>query len=106
MPTWLVTGGSGFLGRHMLDVLRDQGGVVALGRKCPAGWPAGAFVRADLDDRKELGRLIQNRKPGVVFHLAGRTPPTDPAGLYRANTRGTVHLLDALKARGEAVRVV
>ena len=44
--------------------------------------------------------------PDVVLHAAGRTPPADPHQLYRANTRATVHLLDALRSAGRPVRVV
>src|SRR4051794_28560500 len=110
MPVWLVTGGSGFLGRHLLGLLDDREmpgiEVSALGRRAPAGRRAGTFIAADLDDPAELGRAIAETAPEVVFHLAGLTPPAAPGAFYRANTLATVHLLDALRAGLRPVRVV
>jgi GDP-4-dehydro-6-deoxy-D-mannose reductase len=110
MSTWLVTGGSGFLGRHVLDVLDTSAplgaDILAIGRRRPEGWPASAFVRADLDDPSGLARTCESLAPEVVIHTAGLTPPADPLRLYRANTRATVHLLDALRASGRPTRVV
>src|SRR5207248_1387059 len=110
MRTWLVTGGSGFLGRHLLGALGEgtpEGvRVLAMGRRPPVGGPAGGFVRADLEDRQGLARLVGSMRPEVVFHLAGQTPPSDPARLYRVNVGGTVGLLGALRDAGRPVRVV
>jgi nucleoside-diphosphate-sugar epimerase len=104
MPVWLVTGGSGFLGRHLLGRLGGEGAeVVAIGRRRPMG---GRFVAVDLDDRPAVVRAVAEEAPDVVFHLAGRTPPAGPEDFYRSNTMGTVHLLDALRARARPCRVV
>ncbi|MBX6311776.1 MAG: NAD(P)-dependent oxidoreductase [Isosphaeraceae bacterium] len=110
MPVWLVTGGSGFLGRHLLAALRASAPssveVVALGRRPPADWPAEAFLRADLDDLPALARLAADLAPEVVFHAAGLTPPAAPHLFYKANTGMTANLLAALRACGRSVRVV
>lgn len=107
MGPWLVTGGSGFLGRHVLDAAVAAGEqVVGLGRRVPAGWDASAFVRADLDDFKGLARAIAEVGPSTVIHAAGRTPPAGLDELDRGNARATVHLIDAIRATGRACRVV
>jgi hypothetical protein len=102
MPVWLVTGGSGFLGGHLLAALARSAPadaeVVALGRRCPAGWPPGAFLHADLEDEAALGRAVAAAAPAVVLHAAGLTPPAAPGRLYRANTLATLSLLEALRA--------
>jgi nucleoside-diphosphate-sugar epimerase len=110
MPVWLVTGGSGFLGRHLLTVLdgpRAPGvDLVVLGRRPPRNRRAEAFVAADLNDPAAVGQAIAATAPEVVFHLAGRTPPATAEEYYRANTLATVHLLDALRGLGRPARVV
>ncbi len=85
----LVTGGSGFLGRHVVARLSMEGFVV------------------DAPGREVLD-IAENRFPEeaaeVVVHLAARTfvPDswTDPAGFYRVNTQGTVNVLDYCRRTG------
>jgi nucleoside-diphosphate-sugar epimerase len=108
MAVWLITGGSGFVGQHVLAVLNKVPGdrVIALGRKCPSGWPPEQFVAADLERPAELAAAIRSTRPDFVIHTAGRTPPATRDELYRANTLGTLHLLDAVVAECPTARVV
>ncbi len=107
---WLVTGASGFLGRHLLDRLGDRRPpgveVVTIGRRDPGHGAIGRFVEADLADPAGLARAVATIGPDRVFHLAGRTPPADPESYHRSNTMATVHLLDALRSTAKAARVV
>jgi nucleoside-diphosphate-sugar epimerase len=105
--TWLVTGGSGFLGGYILKALADAPyRVIALGRHHPGGWPIERFVRMNLDDVEALNRTIAAIAPDVVIHAAGKTPPASSSALYIANTRNTKHVLDALAATKKACRIV
>jgi GDP-4-dehydro-6-deoxy-D-mannose reductase len=110
MPVWLVTGGTGFLGRYVLAAIEahQPAGVelAVLGRRVPRDWGSRAFLAADLDDPAALGRVLASAAPTVVFHLGGQTPPAAAEDYYRANMLGTVHLLDALRARRQAVRII
>jgi nucleoside-diphosphate-sugar epimerase len=107
MSRWLVTGGSGFLGRHVLNAVEGAGSeAIALGRRRPADWPEDRFVRADLDDALELVRAFDRIRPEVVIHTAGRTPPAPSEVLHEANVGGTSRLLEALRASGRPVRLV
>jgi nucleoside-diphosphate-sugar epimerase len=113
MAVWLVTGGTGFVGRHVLAALRSDreaptapDRVFALGRNRPEGCPESDFVRADLGDAESVRAAVSAISPDFVIHTAGRTPPANDEELYRVNFWGTVHLLAALRALNRAVRVV
>ena len=105
--TWLVTGGSGFLGRHVLAAFAGrEDRIVSMGRRLPNGWPVGDFVRADLDDSEATTRAVAAIAPDCVIHAAGKTPPASSSALYLANVRGTMHLLESLREAGRPCRVV
>jgi GDP-4-dehydro-6-deoxy-D-mannose reductase len=109
MPTWLVTGGSGFLGRHLLATLEGLGPsiqVVALGRNRPPGVPPERFETADLEGPSAVARALAEVRPDVVFHLAGRTPPASPEALFRSNVRATDHVVAGLRSLERPVRLV
>jgi GDP-4-dehydro-6-deoxy-D-mannose reductase len=114
MASWLVTGASGFLGRHVVGALQSQdedlahgeNRVIVLGRRCPSGWPDADFVAADLHDSGGLRQAIQEIAPDYVVHTAGKTPPAPDPELYRTNFWGTMHLLSALRPLSKRVRVV
>ncbi|WP_435017008.1 NAD-dependent epimerase/dehydratase family protein [Tundrisphaera sp. TA3] len=107
--TWLVTGGSGFLGRPLLDQLRaDRPGdrIVAIGRSISEAWPTVDFQAADLESDDSLAEAVAEIRPDRVVHLAGRTPPASADQLYRSNVIGTLKLLDALRALDRPMRIV
>jgi GDP-4-dehydro-6-deoxy-D-mannose reductase len=111
VATWLITGATGFLGRHVLDAVEAETGrdpahrVVVLGRKCPWAWPEDQFVRADLTDPARLAAAVREIAPDYVLHTAGKTPPATDEELYQGNFWPTIHLLNALENLGREVRV-
>lgn len=114
MAIWLLTGVSGFVGRHVLEALKAGGEefagralrIIILGRRCPPGWPDSQFVMADLHDPAGLRQAIEQVAPDFVVHTAGKTPPALAEELYQANFWGTMHLLYALRPLGKRVRLV
>jgi GDP-4-dehydro-6-deoxy-D-mannose reductase len=103
---WVVTGGSGFVGRHVLDALGTEHEVVALGRRCPERWARSRFWPVDLLDPPALHQALAMIQPDVVVHAAGATPPAAAPELYRVNIAGTRGLLQACEALAGAPRLV
>jgi nucleoside-diphosphate-sugar epimerase len=78
MTTVLVTGGSGFIGRRILDILaqRPDRLVVAASRKPASILPAGVRNEAvDLLAPGEAARLIARVRPTHLLHLAWNATP-------------------------------
>lgn len=59
--------------------------------------------RGDIRDREGLGRVLDEFKPDIVFHLAAqalvRRSYQDPASTFEINTMGTLNLLECLRQR-------
>lgn len=91
----LVTGASGFLGRHLMAALREHGENVA------------AHTSADGDIARDPIRAEDVRH---VYHLAARTyvPDswTDPRGFYEVNVLGTVNVLDFCRRQGASLTLL
>lgn len=105
MSSWLITGGSGYIGSHVASLLWEQGIKVRIyDKKEVLADQVKAerflFFSGDLDDQETLYKALE----GVdgVIHLAGFKFPglsvEDPIRTYRNNVLGTLNLLSAMKA--------
>ncbi len=67
----LVTGASGYLGRHVLQRLRLRGAeVTVLGRSLPAGFEDLPLLRADLLETRDFTPLLAQAGATHLLHLA------------------------------------
>jgi nucleoside-diphosphate-sugar epimerase len=100
----LVTGGSGFVGRALIQALVARGDTVrALARSDAAAENVRALgasvVRGDLDSASALADGA--RGADVVFHSAAVvTDWGDPAEFHRVNVDGTRRVIEAARAAG------
>lgn len=104
----LVTGGAGFIGRHLVAELRTLGARVRVlvrpGRPAPLDWAGVEIVMGDLVDVASLARACAG--VDTVFHTAGfahadaANTPDFTARHWAVNAEGTFRLLEAATAAG------
>ena len=72
----LVTGASGFIGRHVAPLLVDRGYEVhCVGRRQPPSGATAVFHRADLLDAAASRSVIERVEPELLVHLAWNAAP-------------------------------
>jgi UDP-glucose 4-epimerase len=107
----LVTGGAGFIGSHLVDVVLARGDQVHVVDNLATGsrenLASGATLH-ELDIRDEaLGQVVAQVRPEVVFHLAAQadvgTSVELPVFDADVNVIGTVRVLEAARAVGARV---
>ena len=107
MKPALVTGATGFLGWHVVQVLRQRGiAVRALVRRPEAARELDAeLAPGDLRDADAVRRAVQGC--GLVFHAAAdyRLWVRDATEMFRSNVEGTRNVLEAA-ARAGVERIV
>jgi UDP-glucose 4-epimerase len=110
----LVTGGAGFIGSHLVEVLASSGERVSVVDDLSRGrraWlhPDTEFHEVDIRDPEALSRALATATPDVVAHLAAVhfIPAVDgaPEFAWDVNVNATRVLLDALAARPPEVLV-
>ena len=92
----LVTGATGFVGRHLVSWLVAAGDEVTVSE-------------SEITDPEAVGGDIERCRPDVVYHLAAQADVgasfADPAATLRTNAEGTCNVLEACRRTGTS-RVV
>lgn len=113
----LVTGGAGFIGSHLVDLLVQEGHEVVVVdnlsrgsiRNLESAQNAGSveFIKGDLLDL-DFDALVAEVKPEVIFHLAAqidvRASVADPIHDAETNILATIRIAEA--ARKNSVRKI
>ena len=105
----LVTGGSGFIGSHLVKELQKKSHqVTVLTREKPRDLLNTDYVTGDITDRKAILKLIPQYQ--MVYHLAGLLGTSELISqayeASRVNILGTLNILDgALKNKTKVVHI-
>jgi UDP-glucose 4-epimerase len=108
----LVTGGAGFIGSHVVELLLGEGYEVRVVDDLSTGsrgnLPAGVTLDVlDISDREALDAAVDEAPPSVVFHLAAQASVTrsvvEPVRDCEVNVVGTLNVLDAAGRHGAPV---
>ena len=102
--SYLVVGGCGFLGHHIVSQLLDThtAQVFVLDLRTDRNRLSGAqYYNADLTSEKEVLDVLRKVKPAVVMHTASPLAINDNRPLFdRVNVGGTKNLLDCCASAG------
>ena len=94
-----VTGGTGFVGSHLIDAALAAGHeVVSLTRREQPERARLLWVPGSLEDRDALERLVDDAD--AVIHVAGVISAPNAAGFEKGNVAGTLAMLAAATAGG------
>lgn len=108
----LITGITGFVGRHALRFLRgEQPRAEVFGLARRARDVEGARVLlAPLEDAASVRSAVAEAHPDCVLHLAAQSSPKDsfesPAATLRTNVEGSLNLFEALRRHAPQARVL
>lgn len=105
MSKWLVTGGAGYIGAHVvksllennLDVVVVDDLSTGLERKVPKKTK---FYKLNISNTSELSNILKNEKIDGVIHLAAKKAVGEsmlnPSLYYQENIGGLISLLEAM----------
>jgi GDP-4-dehydro-6-deoxy-D-mannose reductase len=97
----LITGATGFAGRHLVAACSEAGDEVIA---------APPSSQANLTDAAVVRSLVRDARPDVVYHLAARAHVglswEDPLGVLAQNVAMTANVLDAVRHEAPAAVVL
>jgi UDP-glucose 4-epimerase len=102
--TWLVTGGAGYIGAHVVRSLGEQGLSVVVLDDLSTGDASRVdvpLVRASMLDREAIDRTLAEHEVQGVVHIAAKKQVGesvgDPYYYYRQNVLGQLTLMEAMR---------
>ncbi len=109
MTTWLLTGGAGYIGSHVIRALQESGRDVVVvddlstgvAERVPEDVP---LIVGSVSDRDLLERTMREYDVSGVVHLAAKKAVGEsvekPLWYYRENVDGLLSVLEAMSASG------
>lgn len=111
LPKLLITGASGFTGRHACSHFLKVGfDVTAVTRHNTFSNDQIQIEYCDLTDKEAVRRLVKKVKPQYLLHLAGQNHVgqswIDPVSSLEANSMSTLYLIEALRQERPDCKIV
>jgi UDP-glucose 4-epimerase len=108
LQRFLVVGGAGYIGSHMVKLLLERGHRVAVLDNLSTGHRSAVagvdFIEGDLGDKELLGTILSAEKIDCVMHFAAFSlvgeSVQDPLRYYWNNLAETSELLTAMREHG------
>jgi UDP-glucose 4-epimerase len=103
---YVVTGGAGFIGSHLVDALVARGDKVAIVDDLSSGLraninPQATFYEADIRDAAALGKILSEFPPDGIFHMAAivsvQFSIEHPEDTFEVNVTGIKNIFNAAK---------
>lgn len=103
----VVTGGTGFVGQRLVEMLVERGALAVVSfdivprERMKGAWdhPAIEYVVGDITDRAAVDRAIKGAD--CVWHLAAAVGPFHPRAIYeKVNYHGTLNVIEACRKHG------
>ncbi len=104
MTTVAITGATGFIGRHILDVLAPRMRVRALTRRPQPMRPGVEWIEGSLESVAVLSSLLAGAD--VVIHCAGLVKARRREEFFGCNVAGTARLLAAMADAAPTARLI
>lgn len=104
----LVTGGAGYIGSHVVKLLKNTSNQVTVLDNLSTGFREavlyGEFIEGDTGDQALVSRILEEKAIDTVIHFAAHTivpeSVADPLKYYRNNTANTRTLLECCQKAG------
>ncbi len=108
MARILITGGAGYIGSHVVNLLKDTNHELYIYDNLSTGRResvvAGELVIGDLEDIEKLEELITSKNIEACIHFAGSIivpeSVSDPLKYYNNNTQNTLNLINLCVKHG------
>jgi len=107
----LITGGAGFVGKHLIAAIGANAEIFVLGLSSPAQARSGVqYFETDIRDSDRVRNVVRAVNPDRIFHLAAISSAEmckeDPRLAYEVNVLGTYNVLEAALSLANPVRVL
>ena len=103
MIKYLITGGNGFIGSHLIDLLEKQENSIGVwGKKTTLTKDSKAiFYDIDITVFQDVKEWLNKHQPEIIIHLAAKSIPTkswlDPFKTFEVNTLSTINIINSIE---------